>query len=181
MRRSALLFVVVGALASVNATAHTYPIERSGVLQLHTAHAELLLVYVEPPGPRTKRILALYDQNGNGNIDGVEKALARRTFLRRAFHGLDIEFGTKSSKKAPEIRYKRDKDGGLSVAILQRIDLVIPSNELELKVALAKGETIVPLQLIVEPVGRWALDGLAPATERKLDLAAGVDVQIKLY
>ncbi len=142
------------------------------MLQVHTSHAELLLIYVEPPGPRTDRLLALYDADRNGQIDGVEQRLARRAFLQRAFYGLDITFDAKSAKKTAEIRYKRDKNGGISVAILQRIDLLIDSNQLNVSVSLSAGETIPPIDVIVEVADKWTLPG-GEASEAKLALKPG--------
>lgn len=149
------------------------------MIQVHTSHAELLMVYVEPPGPRTDRILALYDTNRDGQIDGIEQRLARRLFIERAFFGLDIGFDTQSAPKTAEIRYKRDKNGGISVAILQRIDLVIDSNDLSVNLALAPGETIIPVDAVVEPADAWHLKG-DEAPEKRIALRPGARVQVAL-
>lgn len=150
------------------------------MVQVHTAHAELLLLYREPPGPRTDRILALYDQNKNGELDGLEQRLARRLFLQRAFFGLEIDFGYKRAEKTANLRFKRDADGGISVAIFQRIDLIIDSNEMTLKLAVRKGETIPPIDIIVEPVD-WTLQPARPAEkERKVSLKPGQSESVNL-
>lgn len=168
-----------GCALAAPASAHSFPIERSAVLQLHTAHAELLLLYREPPGPRTDRILALYDQNKNGQLDGIEQRLARRMFLQRAFFGLEIVFDHKSAKKTAELRFKRDPDGGISVAILQRIDLIVDSNALSVKLTLTKGETVPPIDIIVEPVS-WDFVEKKDDRERKVALKPGDKVTVKL-
>ena len=178
----AYLFAVValsGFVMVASAAAHTYPAERTAVLQLKTSHAELLLIYKEPAGPRTDRLLALYDQNGNGQIDGLETRLARRAFLSRAFAGLTFEFDAQSGEKAPELRFRRDPDGGISVAILQRIDLIIGRDELVVGVKMEAGEGLPPLELIVEPVLHWRLrDG--SGRERKLVVQPGQHHEVTL-
>ena len=175
LRAITALFLVT--MAST-AAAHEFPVERSAVLQVHTSHAELLLVYVEPPGPRTDRLLALYDADRNGKIDGVEERLARRAFLHRAFYGLKFEFDAQSIERTAEIRYKRDERGGISVAILQRFDLSIPTNALALDLSLSSGETIPPIDIIIEPVGKWVIAGAEG--ERKVSLAPGQKQRVAL-
>lgn len=147
-------------LVTTSASGHDLPIERSLVLQVHTSHAELLMVYTEPPGPRTERLLALHDANRNGKIDGAEGALAKRPMLRRAFLGLDIEFpGITTGEKESRIRYKRDRAGGIAVAIYQRIDFITADNELNVEVSLEGASGIPELQLVVEAADSWTLPG----------------------
>ena len=179
MRLLLATWIALLICASAAPTAsHTFPVERSAVLQVHTSHVELLLLYAEPPGPRTERILALYDANQNGEIDGVEQRLARRIFMQRAFYGLDISFNHQSAKKTADIRYKRTAEGGISVAILQRIDLIVDSNELTVSLALTEGETIPPIEIIVEPVGWKLVDD--DAGERKVALQPGTKTAVRL-
>lgn len=152
------------------AAAHSYPVERAAVLQLHPAHAELLLIYKEPAGPRTDRLLALYDQDKNGAIDGVEVHLATPEILRRAFAGVTFDFGAPHKAQRAELNFKRDVDGGVSVAILQRFDVTLASTA-RLTVRLDDGAAVVPLQVIIEPVG-WTFDG-SDATEQRVELTHG--------
>lgn len=174
--RAATLLVLI---ASSTAYAHDNPAERSAVLQVHTAHAELLLIYKEPRGPRVDRLFALYDQNRNGKIDGLETRIARRAFLDRAFYGFDLTFDAKSSPKTAELRYKTEDDGGISVAVLQRIDLIIGKNEMEVGLSLRPGETIPAMDVIVEPAGNWRLPE-GDASEHKLALTPGQSSVVKL-
>ena len=178
MRRLSPLVLALILLSST-AWAHSFPVERSAVLQVHTSHADLLLVYVEPPGPRTDRLLALYDANRNGQIDGVEQQLARRAFLQRAFYGFDIGYDCKSAAKTAEIRYKRDKNGGISVAVLQRFDLIVDSNDLTISLSLSDGETIPPIDVIVEPADKWTLKGVNEP-ERHIALKPGSSLKVPL-
>jgi hypothetical protein len=160
-------------LLSTPASAHDLPIERSLVLQIHTSHAELLLVYTEPPGPRTDRLLALHDANRNGKIDGVEGTLAKRPMLRRAFLGLDLSFpNVNTAKKEPQIRYRRDRSGGIAVAIYQRIDFVHSANELDVLVELEDAKGVPALDLVVELAGRWKFSE-AKGDEVKMKLGSG--------
>lgn len=184
MRTLAYLTTLAIALACTgwapSAEAHDLPIERSLVVQVHSSHAELLLVYREPPGPRTQRLLALYDADENGEIDGAEGALAKRPMLRRAFLGLNLEFAdVKTGKKEPQIRYKRERGGGLSVAIYQRIDFVNPTNELQFSTQLEETRGVPELKLVVELAGRWSFSD-SDSDEVKAKLGPGGRKEITL-
>lgn len=166
-----LLTALFCLLVIPEAVAHEFEAQRSAVLQLHTSHAELLLVYVEPAGPRAERLLALYDQNRDGKFDAVEERLARRALLERAFYGLELGFDVQRADKTAELRTRREPDGGISVAVLQRIDLIVPSNRLTVTVAVRAGETIPALELIIEPAGAWQFEGRS--AELKTTIAPG--------
>jgi hypothetical protein len=172
-RWAAALVALVVLCFAVPASAHDLPIERSLVLQVHSSHAELLLVYSEPPGPRTERLLALYDTNENGKIDGVEGTLAKRPMLRRAFLGLNLSFPhVTTAKKEPQIRYRRDRAGGLAVAIYQRIDFINATDVLDVVVKLGSTRGIPKLELVIEVADRWAFTELE-TDELEVELPAG--------
>lgn len=162
------ILVAICSLLGFAASAHDMPIERQAVLQLHPTHAELLLVYNEPPGPRTDRLLAVHDSNRNGEIDGVEGKLAKSAMLRRAFLGLEFGFGDAASRdREPEIRYKRDRSGGFAIAILRRTDVIPEDRTVDVSATMADGSGLPPLELVIEVDSGWIPAEGEPAKIRR--------------
>lgn len=160
--------------------AHNFPIERSAVLQVHASHAELLLIYAEPPGPRTDRLLALYDSNRNGEIDGAETSIAEGAMLARANLGLNIQFSKAvHGGDAPRLRFKKERNGGISVAVFQRFEFIAPQDEIAIDVSLQDSVGVPPLELIVEPTDDWKFDD-DQTSEKKVTLKPGGAVQFAL-
>ena len=159
MRRLILpLLLLMGWTAT--AAAHELAIERSLTIQLHASHAELLLIYSEPPGPRTDRILALYDSDKDGRISGVEARLARRPMLRRAQLGLDVSVnGANTAEKQPQVRFRRDESGGIAMATYQRIDFIAQADAISIDVKLGDVKGTPELQLEVESGADWHFPG----------------------
>lgn len=155
-------------LCPLFATSDDGPPERSITVKVHTNHARTLLLYNEPPGSRSDRLLSLYDSNGSGQIEDSEAILARSPMLRRARQGLDLSFtGAMSAFKDPQVRFKRMDDGGISMQTYQRVDFVTKTNEFSIDVTLSNRKGVPPLDVVVEPVEDWKFkDGAANKTAK---------------
>lgn len=160
MSRGTLPLLMMLLLTAATASAHDLPVQRSLAIQMHASHAELLLIYSEPPGPRTDRILALYDSDKDGKIEGTEVILARSPMLRRARLGLDVSFtGALTAEKQPQIRFKRDKGGGIAMATYQRIDFVAIKDKLSVDVTVGGRKGTPELDLVVDAGADWNHSG----------------------
>ncbi len=129
------------------AWAHTLPIERSLMMTVHQDRLEVLMIYNEPPGIRTKRILAMYDLDRNGRLTGKELAIASPDIAERAFNGIKIEVnGVVPTANQPQLACKRGQDKGLSCALY--VDLPLPAGPPErVEIQLMKKSGILPLPM----------------------------------
>ncbi len=114
---------------------------RDIVMRVHTNHAEMQLVYHEPPGAKADRILSIYDSNNDGKIDPTESLVAKRPMLRRAHRGISISYsGAMAAEKDRQIRFQRDDQGGLSMRTSQRIDFVTKDGDFSVDISLARAK-----------------------------------------
>lgn len=129
------------------AWAHTLPIERSLMMTVHQDRLEVLMIYNEPPGIRTERILAMYDLDRNGRLTGKELAIASPDIAERAFNGIKIEVnGIVPTANQPQLACKREQDKGLSCALY--VDLPLPAGPPEMvEIQLIKKSGILPLPM----------------------------------
>ncbi len=129
------------------------PIERSAIAQIHSDRVEILLMYSEPPGPRSDALLGRYDLDGDGRIDGKkETALAMPEVSKRMALGLRFEVdGERPQMKPPELKVEKDRSGGLAAALYLTYELdplEVGSRTLNIRVSDRRG--VVPLSIIVE-------------------------------
>ncbi len=146
------------------AWAHTLPIERSLMMTIHQDRLEVLMIYTEPPGIRTERILAMYDLDRNGRLTGKELAIASPDIAERAFNGVKIEVnGVVPTANQPELSCKREQDKGLSCALY--VDLPLPSGSPEtVEVRLIKKSGILPLPMQASASEGFVLEAQALET-----------------
>lgn len=151
------LFIV---LTTSVAWAHKLPIERSLMMTVHQDRIEILMIYSEPPGIRTDRILAMYDLDRSGRLTGIELAIAMPDIAERAFNGVQIEVnGVVPVANAPELVCKREQDKGLACALY--VDIPLPGGPPEkVEVRLLKKSGILTL-----PMRATASDGFLLAEQ----------------
>lgn len=122
MRSAFFLWLAVGVALSPLAHGHSLPIERSLMIAVHADRVEVLGIYAEAPGLRTDRLLAMYDLDRDGRLDGRELPLAAPEIATRAFLGIHVELDGTTPPVSPEIKCKRESNRGLSCAVYARID-----------------------------------------------------------
>lgn len=163
-RLGAVTLLATLMLIGTAGSAHDFPVERTMAVQLHTSHVEVMVVHVEPAGPRTQRILALHDQNRDGKIEGSEAVLAKPAMRKRALLGLDLELvGVPSSEQRSDVRFRRDKGGGFSIAAFRRMDFVLGDNSLDVAISLANRAGLPSTTVLFETVGDWQVSGSTQA------------------
>ncbi len=142
-----ILIGLVVVLTASMAWAHKLPIERSLMMTVHQDRIEILMIYSEPPGIRTDRILAMYDLDRNGRLTGKELAIAMPDIAERAFNGVQIEVnGGTPVANAPELVCKREQDKGLACALYVDLPLSTKAPE-KVEVRLLKKSGILPLPM----------------------------------
>lgn len=155
-----IVSVAVAILAPGMARAHDFPAERSLLVQVSNDRVEMMLVYQEPPGPRTDLLMAKFDLNNDGALTDGELKLAEGELSRRAFDGLRLEVeGERAGMHPPDMKVTRNRDGGLAAAfylkyelddaVLQRIFVVR---------LIGRADSVLPLTLIVEAGDQLAID-----------------------
>lgn len=93
-------------------------------MQVSHDSVEVMIVYLEPPGPTIDLLLRRYDLDGDGALVDAEAQLAGREWIRRAMHGLEFEVeGEAPMAKPPEIKFRREQKGALSAAVYARWEL----------------------------------------------------------
>ncbi len=115
--------VLVGS-ALGTAHAHELPQERTVLVQVSKTSVEVMIVYLEPPGPSVDLLMKRFDLNKDGELTGPEARLAGGEWIRRVLHGLQFEVaGEKPRAREPEIKFRVEKKGSLSAAVYARWDL----------------------------------------------------------
>lgn len=139
----ALLVLLAATLLLSTAHAHDLPQERTVLVQVSKDRVEVLIAYLEPPGPQQELLFKRFDLNGDGELTGPEAKLAGSEWMPRVLHGLQFEVAGENPKaREPEIKFRREKKGSLSAAVYARWDLE----------PLAEGETrTVHVRLLRQP------------------------------
>jgi|GEM_PF-5939454 len=116
--------LAVMALQGAPSQAHDKAQERGILAQVAPDRIEIMLTYYRPAGDHVDLLKARYDLNKNGKIDRNEANLAGQVWLKPALSGLQFEVvGESPRARAPEIKFRDEDDGGLSMAALVRYDL----------------------------------------------------------
>jgi hypothetical protein len=94
------------------------------LVQVSEDRVEVMLVFLEPPGPRADLMLERFDLNRDGELRGAEATLAGGEWTGRALSGLQFEVAGETPKaRAPEIKFRHEQQGALSAAVYARWDL----------------------------------------------------------
>lgn len=154
MRKLSSLAFAILILSGGALSAHEgMPVERSAIAQIHADRVEILLMYSEPPGPRSEALLGRYDIDGDGRIDGdKETALALPEVSKRIALGLEFEVdGERPFMQPPALKITRDRSGGLAAALYltYRLDQLTAGNR-TLQIRVSDRDGVVPLNIIVE-------------------------------
>ena len=131
-------------------SAHDRPEERGVLVQVAPDRVEIMLTYYRPAGDQVDLLKARYDLNKNGKIDSNEAPLAGQMWLGAALAGLQFEVvGESPAARPPELKFRDEDDGGLSMAALVRYDLSkLPKDKARaFRVSLAKGATATAVHL----------------------------------
>jgi hypothetical protein len=113
-----------GLLHQATGQAHDKAQERGILAQIAPDRVEIMLTYYRPAGDQVDLLKARYDLNKNGKIDKSEAPLAGQVWLKPALAGLQFEVvGEAPKAHSPEIKFREEEDGGLSMAALVRYDL----------------------------------------------------------
>ncbi|MFW6057615.1 MAG: hypothetical protein ACOC9W_02055, partial [Persicimonas sp.] len=121
---AALACLAYVTMSSAPAQAHELPRERTLLVQVSQDSVEVMIVYLEPPGPTIDLLLRRYDLDGDGELVDAEAQLAGREWIRRAMYGLEFEVeGETPMAKPPEIKFRREQKGALSAAVYARWEL----------------------------------------------------------
>jgi hypothetical protein len=118
------VLAVVSMIVLSTAVAHDLPQERTVLVQISENQIEVMLVFLEPPGPRAEIMLERFDLNRDGELRGAEAMLAGGEWTGRVLDGLQFEVaGETPTPRAPEIKFRREQRGALSAAVYARWDL----------------------------------------------------------
>ncbi|MGM0554925.1 MAG: hypothetical protein ACQEVA_00950 [Myxococcota bacterium] len=121
---AALACLVCILTSAAAAETHELPRERTLLVQVSHDSVEVMIVYLEPPGPTIDLLLRRYDIDGDGELGDGEAQLAGREWIRRAMHGLEFEVaGEAPMAKPPDIKFRREQKGALSAAVYARWEL----------------------------------------------------------
>lgn len=140
-----LLFLLMGI--GLSASAHELPIERQMVLDWSDEALGAMLVYREPPGPRSDRLKSMFDANRDGRISPAEARKMGPHLYLRATHKLAFRVDNESVVPTlVETKVVRERTGGFSVAFLISFD---QGSEFEVSVIDEPG--VIPLNIAPLP------------------------------
>lgn len=169
-----LLLPIVLILLSLELAAHELPVEREMVVQHAEQTMRVMLVYREPPGKRTERLMAFYDLDQDGRLSSAEMASMGPELQKRALHEVTIESSDKRLvAQKTDVKVVTERTGSISAAILLEFDV----KELEgFSIRLGKQAGILPLTLRILP----SSDGEPLSGPSSMVLKAGYVAQFDL-
>lgn len=141
----AALWLCLGTPASLSA--HNVAIERSLMIDVAPTQVEILAIYSEPPGIRTERLLALYDLDRDGRLDGKELLHAMPEVAKRAFLGIQILVDGQPANFTPTMRCKREQNRGQSCALYGVFPTTHTAKKIEVNLADQKGILSTPTRI----------------------------------
>lgn len=164
--RRALALAVVVALGCVLSTAyaHDLPQERTALVQVSKNRVEVMIVFLEPPGPTIDLLMKRFDLNGDGALSGPEAKLAGGEWMPRVLHGLQFEVaGEKPQAQEPEIKFRVEKKGSLSAAVYARWDLppLEAGEERTVHVRILRQPQVVPTELSFQSGENTTITGIS--------------------
>lgn len=114
-----LTLILLSMGMGTSASAHELPIERQMVLDWSDEALGAMLVYREPPGPRSDRLKSMFDANRDGRISPAEARKMGPQLYMRATHKLAFKVDKKPVMPVlVETKVVRERTGGFSVAFL---------------------------------------------------------------
>lgn len=106
------------------AEAHELDPLRTVIVQVEPNRLDLMILFEEPPGPRASLLLAKYDVDQNGLIEGPEAELAGREMLPRMLAGLQFEvLGERPRTGEPKIKFQTTPSRGITAAAFVSYEL----------------------------------------------------------
>jgi hypothetical protein len=125
-RRITLLLPLLTLLLCAVSTGHAHEIEplRTVIVQVESDRIDIMVLFEEPPGPRAGLLLARYDLDQNGQLEGFEAELAGREMLPRMLSGMQFEVvGERPATGEPEIKFQVTPTRGITAAAFVSYEL----------------------------------------------------------
>lgn len=142
-----LTLILLSIGMGTSTSAHELPIERQMVLDWTDDALGAMLVYREPPGPRSDRLKLMFDANRDGRISPAEARKMGPQLYMRATHKLEFQVDKKSVMPVlVETKVVRERTGGFSVAFLISFE---QGSEFEVSVVEEPG--VIPLSVAPLP------------------------------
>ncbi|MFU8803762.1 MAG: hypothetical protein ACNA8W_08145 [Bradymonadaceae bacterium] len=114
-----LLAIISLAVMSLSKDSQAHDVDplRTVIVQVEVDRIDVMILFEEPAGARASLLLAKYDADQNGQIDGAEAELAGREMLPRMLAGLQFEVaGEQPRTAAPEIKFQTTPARGITAA-----------------------------------------------------------------